>query len=103
VKEGTSFQPVAAPWACSTAPHPNAAKVFINWFLSRKGQLPYRSWGDRTIRRTRGARYPQDDLPEDARLYPGVKYFDVVKPEYGDMKPIFDLAKEIMQANEGKK
>ena len=25
-----------------------------------------------------------------------MKYFDVVKPEYGDMKPIFDLAKDIM-------
>jgi hypothetical protein len=32
-----------------------------------------------------------------------VKYFDVVKPEYGDMKSIFDLAKEIMAANEAKK
>ena len=31
---------------------------------------------------------------------PGVKYFDVVKPEYGDMKPIFDLAKEIMAGAE---
>jgi hypothetical protein len=26
----------------------------------------------------------------------------VVKPEYGDMKPIFDLAKEIMAAQEKK-
>jgi hypothetical protein len=32
----------------------------------------------------------------------GVKYFDVVKPEYGDMKPIFDLAREIMAAHEKK-
>ena len=30
------------------------------------------------------------------------KYFDVVKPEYGDMKPIFDLAKEIMAGVEKK-
>jgi hypothetical protein len=29
-------------------------------------------------------------------LQPGVKYFDVVKPEYGDMKPIFDLARDVM-------
>jgi len=26
-----------------------------------------------------------------------------VKPEYGDMKPIFDLAKDIMHGNEAKK
>ena len=31
-------------------PHPNAAKVFINWFLSPKGQLPSR---DPFIRPTR--------------------------------------------------
>jgi hypothetical protein len=32
-----------------------------------------------------------------------VKYFDVVKPEYGDMKPIFDLARKIMaEAEKGK-
>jgi hypothetical protein len=35
-------------------------------------------------------------------LQPGVKYFDVVKPEYGDMKPIFDLAKAIMAKVEKK-
>jgi hypothetical protein len=31
-----------------------------------------------------------------------VKYFDVVKPEHGDMKPIFDLAKEIMAVHDKK-
>ncbi len=46
---------------------------------------------------------PKDDVPQEARLHPGVKYFDVVKPQYGDMKAIFDLAKEIMRANEEKK
>jgi hypothetical protein len=44
----------------------------------------------------------KDDVPMDARLQPGVKYFDVVKPEYGDMKAIFDLAKEIMAGVERK-
>src|SRR3712207_8350161 len=29
---------------------------------------------------------PKDDIPPDNRLQPGVKYFDVVKPEYGDRK-----------------
>ena len=45
---------------------------------------------------------PKDYLPADARLQSGVKYFDVVKPEYGDMKPIFDLAKQIMAARDKK-
>jgi len=86
------------------APHPNAAKVFINWFLSRKGQLALQKLGDPDDPpNSRRIDIPKDDLPEDARLYPGIKYFDVVKPEYGDMKPIFDLAKEIMHGNEAKK
>ena len=41
-----------------------------------------------------------DDIPPENRLQPGLKYFDVVKPEYGDMKPIFDLAKDIMAATD---
>ena len=45
---------------------------------------------------------PKDDIPPDNRMQPGLKYFDVVKPEYGDMKPIFDLAKEIMAGVEKK-
>jgi ABC-type Fe3+ transport system substrate-binding protein len=29
----------------SRAPHPNAAKVFINWFLSREGQMALQKFG----------------------------------------------------------
>jgi hypothetical protein len=35
-------------------------------------------------------------------LQPAVKYFDVVKPEYGYLKPISALAKEIMAGIEKK-
>ena len=37
------------------------------------------------------------------RMSPEGKYFDVVKPEYADLKPIADLAREIMAAIEAKK
>jgi hypothetical protein len=36
-------------------------------------------------------------------LAPDGKYFDVVKPEYFNSKPIADLIKEIMAASEAKK
>lgn len=36
-------------------------------------------------------------------MVPEAKYFDVVKPEYADQKPIADLAKEIVAAIEAKK
>jgi ABC-type Fe3+ transport system substrate-binding protein len=86
------------------APHPNAAKLFVNWFLSRKGQMALQKLGDvDDPANSRRIDIPKDGIPPDNQLQPGVKYFDVVKPEYGDMKPIFDLARKIMaEAEKGK-
>jgi hypothetical protein len=97
-KEGSSFSAAGGSVSyMNQAPHPNAAKVFLNWFLSRKGQIALQKLGDvDDPANSRRIDIPKDDIPPDNRLQPGVKYFDVVKPEYGDMKPIFDLAKEIM-------
>src|SRR5258705_9559483 len=101
-KEGSSFSAGGGSMAyMNQAPHPNAAKVFINWFLSRKGQMALQKLGDvDDPANSRRIDIPKDDIPPDNRLQTGVKYFDVVKPEYGDMKPIFDLAKEIMATAE---
>ena len=103
-KEGSSFSAGGGSMGyMNQAPHPNAAKVFINWFLSRKGQIALQRLGDvDDPANSRRIDIPKDDIPPDSRLQPGVKYFDVVKPEYGDMKPIFDLAKEIMAGVEKK-
>ena len=39
-KEGSSSSAAGGTLGLpSRAPHPNAAKVFINWFLSREGQI----------------------------------------------------------------
>ena len=56
------------------APHPNAAKVFINWFLSREGQAGIQ----KTVRKqTRRIDVPPEGLdPSEARI-PGVKYFSM--------------------------
>jgi iron(III) transport system substrate-binding protein len=104
-KEGSSFSAGGGSMAyMNQAPHPNAAKVFLNWFLSRKGQMALQKLGDvDDPANSRRIDIPKDDIPPDNRLQPGAKYFDVVKPEYGDMKPIFDLAKEIMAGVEKSK
>jgi iron(III) transport system substrate-binding protein len=101
-KEGSSFSAGGGSLSLvNQAPHPNAAKVFINWFLSRKGQIALQKLGDvDDPANSRRIDIPKDDIPPENRLQPGVKYFDVVKPEYGDMKPIFDLARDIMAAVE---
>ncbi|MGH7772594.1 MAG: ABC transporter substrate-binding protein [Candidatus Binatia bacterium] len=55
------------------APHPNAARVFINWFLSSEGQIAYQ-------RLVQGGRnslridIPKDDVPLHARINPRSKY-----------------------------
>lgn len=101
-KEGSSFSAGGGSLALvNQAPHPNAAKVFINWFLSRKGQMALQKLGDPDDpANSRRIDIPKDDIPPENRLQPGVKYFDVVKPEYSDMKPIFELARQIMAAVE---
>ena len=103
-KEGSSFSAGGGSVSyLNQAPHPNAAKVFLNWFLSKKGQIALQKLGDvDDPANSRRIDIPKDDIPPDNRLQAGVKYFDVVKPEYGDMKPIFDLAKEIMAVHDKK-
>jgi ABC-type Fe3+ transport system substrate-binding protein len=67
------------------APHPNAAKVFINWFLSRRGQIVYQeSHGDRDSLRID---IPKDKVPAGARRVAVKKYFFVEGPEFMDVKP----------------
>lgn len=53
------------------APHPNAAKVFINWLLSKEGQTIYAR-----VRGTQSARedVPTDHLPSWQIRQPGVDY-----------------------------
>jgi iron(III) transport system substrate-binding protein len=104
-KEGSSFSSGGGSLSLlNQAPHPNAAKVFINWFLSRRGQLALQKLGDPDDPpNSRRIDIPKDDVPPTNRLVPDGKYFDVVKPEYADLRPIAELAKEIMAAHEPRK
>ena len=77
------------------APHPNAAKVFLNWFLSREGQSDFQKTAAKFI--DAGAEgslrmdIPKDDIPPRNRLNPGVKYLPQWNPDYFDMRPIAKL------------
>ncbi len=104
-KEGGSFSTGGGSLGLiNRAPHPNAAKVFINWFLSRKGQMALQKLGDPDDPpNSRRIDIPKDDVPLSNRLVKGRRYLDVTRPEWQDMKPIFQLAKEIMEANEHKR
>ena len=87
------------------APHPNAARVFINWFLSRKGQTAIQKSNDlygELPPNSRRIDIPKEMLPAENRLVEGRKYLDVARHEFTDMTPVLNLAKEIVRAQEQK-
>ncbi len=54
------------------APNPNAAKVFVNWFLSKEGQTTY---SKTALAESARLDVPNDHLDKGDRRVPGVKYF----------------------------
>jgi ABC-type glycerol-3-phosphate transport system substrate-binding protein len=75
-------------------PHPNATKVYLNWFLSRDGQLAWQKLTGRNSLRT--------DIPKDMIAYKdeqvpreGNKYLLSSLPQYEDVKPLQKLVDEI--------
>lgn len=99
-KEGTALSVSGGTLSLfNKAPHPNAAKLFINWFLSKKGQMALQTLGDpNDPPNSRRIDIPKDGVAVNNRIVDGRKYLDVTRPEWQDMEPIFKLAKEIMAA-----
>ncbi len=98
LKEGASIVPITgAIGLFNRAPHPNAARLFINWFLSREGQIAYQKskiglGGADSLRLD----IPKDDVPPEARRQTQGKYLIINKPEWFDMTPIMSLVKEAL-------
>jgi iron(III) transport system substrate-binding protein len=87
------------------APNPNAAKVFVNWFLSRRGQIALQKHQDlygEDAPNSRRTDIPKDVLVPVNRMQAGKRYFDVSDPKYADMTPMFDLLKQIVKVKEAK-
>ena len=82
------------------APHPNAAKVFINWLLSRKGQIALQKVTASGESPSDSLRIdiPKDDVPYLNRRVDGVKYLDTSLPEWQEMKPVLDIMNEAFKA-----
>ncbi len=53
------------------AAHPNAAKVYLNWLLSKEGQT---AWVETTGTLSRRLDVPVEKVEDFARMLPGVKY-----------------------------
>ena len=82
------------------APHPNAAKVFVNWLLSRKGQIALQKNHVNTENPVDSLRIdiPKDDVPFLNRRFEGVKYIDTSQPGWQDMKPVLQIMNEVLKA-----
>lgn len=68
------------------APHPNAAKVAINWLLSREGQIAYQrlQFGSDSLR----VDIPKDNVAPHARRIEGAYYMELDNPEWRNPEPI---------------
>lgn len=100
-KEGASFSVGGGTLSMpSKGPHPNAARVFINWYLSRRGQTVLQKLGD-PDEPPNSARIdiPKDEIQAHNRLIDGRKYFDGTRPEFEDIESAFKIA---IQAMEGR-
>ncbi len=75
------------------APYPNAARVYINWALSRRGQL---SWQNITKANSLRMDIPKDMLPPEVIPKPGKDYLMTSDPKYYDIKPLRKIAAEIL-------
>jgi len=81
------------------APHPNGAKLFVNWILSKDGQL---AWQKKTDNNSLRMDIPKDMLT-DQREVPkaGEKYLNASLPQYEDVKPVLKIL-EAALAKSGK-
>jgi iron(III) transport system substrate-binding protein len=98
-KEGANLSSAFGSIALmNRAPHPNAAKVFVNWLLSREGQTTFQkvisSSGD--ARNSRRIDVPKDHIPAGEQRREGVKYFDTDDPDTKDIAPAIKLLDEIL-------
>ena len=87
------------------APHPNAAKVFINWFLSRKAQSALQKDMTKVADAPDSLRIdiPKDDVATNNRRVEGGNYMTVFRADWTDMKPIYAVVNEALAEAEKKK
>ena len=84
------------------APHPNAAKVFINWLLSREGQLALQralaKAPDSDAPDSLRVDIPKDDVPPSNRRVEGLEYIEMFTPERMDMRPIIKVFLDVTRS-----
>ena len=88
----------------SQPPHPHAARVFVNWLLSREGQTALQRAANTPNNSEESLRtdVPKDMVRGEVRRIDGVKYILAEKPEYMDMAPIYEIVDKALAQSKKK-
>jgi len=81
------------------APHPNAARLFVNWFLSREGQLTVQKEYSKAgvgVSNSLRIDIPKDMVAPEERLLEGVDYLEVEVPERMAIEPVLKIVNEAL-------
>lgn len=102
-KEAPGLDAIGGAYLLMDKPaHPNAAKILLNWLLSRDGQIALQRDGENA-----GAvdslriDIPKADVNPLMRRKEGVKYLEMWNPNWMNMKPVEELINQAI--GEGKK
>lgn len=98
-KEGVSISSAFGQIALmNRAPHPNAAKVFANWLLSREGQILFQKVLSQpgSEKNSRRIDVPKEHIPAKEQRRDGFPYFDPDSPDVKDITPVMKLLDQVL-------
>ena len=81
------------------AAHPNAAKVYVNWMLSGKGQS---SWQKITGGNSLRTDINKSMLPKEIIPQEGKEYMFLSAPQYKDIRPLRRLVDQVLSESKTK-
>jgi ABC-type glycerol-3-phosphate transport system substrate-binding protein len=83
----------------NNAPHPNAARLFINWLLSREGQASFQKIMNTPdlVMESMRVDIPKEPIAPEKRRAAGVNYIVMDTPERSDQAPVGKLLREIIK------
>ncbi|HEV8725136.1 MAG TPA: extracellular solute-binding protein [Candidatus Binatia bacterium] len=98
-KEGVGLEAGGTMLALvNKAPHPNAAKVLINWFLSREGQMAIQKTGvNEPGQNSLREDIPKEHLPTSLQRQKGVKYIRLWGAEVWDRESVAKFVNELVK------
>jgi len=94
-REGSALEPSAFTFVLPDRPaHPHAAKVLVNWLLSRPGQMAIQSEAETND--SLRIDIPKEEVAPVVRRRAGAKYVVTWNPEWMDMEPIRRLVEQLL-------